>query len=329
MKTSVILFVAGLVVVKSAGTTTNPPTNNLTFVVPPYGKAEGIISVNCSEIHHEITTEQTFGGMICSDSVLQVYAGRKNSVKVATAFFEGVLPNEAYMTTMDDYWPPDCPLRPKELNFYVEVSVTFTAQYTQPTTLGPQNMGTHTLRIGQGHYGGAIGGNNWWIEGVEGCRPQEGDERDNCGIICTNKEGQKITFRANDDADNAEVGVYFPTFSPQHFNPTPAPTPEPTTRTPTTRAPTTRAPTRNSDPDCLRTHPGVERKNPDPKVAAEMCHAHAAWLTANYNIVGRVFPGENTTYEDAGVDGTACTVFNYLSTTERDYWCNCRCPADE
>jgi hypothetical protein len=123
--------------------------------------------------------------------------------------------------------------------------------------------------------------------------------------------------------------IFPPPPPPPEIFPTSAPTPAPTPA-PTTRTPTTRAPTRNSDPDCLRTHPGVKTNSADPVVAAKMCGAHAAWLTANYNIEGFVFPGDrNTTYEDAGVDGTACTVFNYLSTTEKDYWCDCRCPADE
>jgi hypothetical protein len=84
-------------------------------------------------------------------------------------------------------------------------------------------MGTHTLRIGQGHYGGAIGyGNNWWIEGVKGtlCQRNNGhvngpvlrDGRDKCGIICKNKQGQSIIFTAADFED--ETTVIFPRCGP-------------------------------------------------------------------------------------------------------------------
>jgi hypothetical protein len=349
MKTSVILFVAGLVVVKSAGTTMRMDVwNELQFlanehvpVVPPYKEETGelvhaeashYIIVNCTEKHHEITTKMPFGGIVCIDNTLNVVAGRKNSVDVSRAFFKGVPLNSALMTTFADWGipAPNCPPRPVELNFYVEVDVTF--QYgVRPSFIGPVNMGTYTLRIGQGHYdGNGIGGNNWWIEGVQGtlCRPltYDADAGDFCGITCKNEGEFSITFQANmyDGGRNRDVLVDFmprPTSKP-----TLAPTSKPTTLAPTSK-PTTRAPTRNSNPDCLRTHPGVETNSPDSVVAAETCRAHAAWLTANYNIEGRVFPGENTTYEDAGVDGTACTVFNYLSTTED--WCKCRCPADE
>ncbi len=97
MKTSVILFVAGLVVVKSAGTTMRGEyENNLSFVLSP----SQYLSVNCSEIHHEITNGQPYDGILCNDNVLSVSAGRKNSVDVATAFFNGVPSNGAYMTTV-------------------------------------------------------------------------------------------------------------------------------------------------------------------------------------------------------------------------------------
>jgi hypothetical protein len=211
MKTSVILFVAGLVVVKSAGTTMRGEhVNNLSFVLGSseeetgelvLAEASQYLSVNCSEIHHEITNKQPYDGILCNDNVLSVLAGRKSSVDVATAFFNGVPSNGAYMTTFDAYFPPNCAPEPKELNFYVEVGVTFTR--------GSQNMGTHTLRIGQGHYGGAspLGyGNNWWIEGVGGtlCQRNDGhvnghvlrDVRNYCGIICKNKQGQRIIFLA-------------------------------------------------------------------------------------------------------------------------------------
>jgi hypothetical protein len=216
MKTSVILFVAGLVVGKSAGTT----TNNVTFLVPWYEKPTGIISLNCIERHYEITTGQPYDRNSCSDNVLSVRAERKNSVKVATDFFEGVPADVAYMTSaFDDQWP-DCPARPKELNFYVEVDVTF--------TLGPQNMGTHTLRIGQGHHGRdeGLGYNNWWIErGTLGGKARgEGDKKISCGIACQNKEGQIIIFQPGDEV--YEVDVIFPP-----PDPTSKPTPAPTTRT--------------------------------------------------------------------------------------------------
>jgi hypothetical protein len=309
MKTSVILFVAGLVVVKSAGTT----NNGLNFVTPRYEKETGIISLNCIERHYEITTGQTYDGISCSDNVLSVRADHKNSVEVATAFFEGVPADVAYTSSCLDSRGPDCPARPKELNFYVEVDVTF--------TLDSQNMGTHTLRIGQGHAGGDgswFGYNNWWIEGGTLCQPYEGESGPDsgklaCAIACQNKEGQIIIFQPGD-----EYYEVFVSFLP----PTPAPTPAPTTRTPTTRAPT-----RNYNPECLSSLPGVDGE--DLEASHNLCVEHYNWLTQNWNTTGP-FPGEPNVYEKAGVDGSPCSIVNYLSNRTKeekdDTWCLCQCP---
>lgn len=112
------------------------------------------------------------------------------------------------------------------------------------------------------------------------------------------------------------------------FKPAP-PTPAPTAPTPApaTPAPTTPAPTPDYSPDCLGTFPGAETKSPNVTFASELCREHVVWLRANWNLTGRPFPGEETPYEAAGVDGSDCTILNYLSTTRDDYWCNCPCPA--
>jgi hypothetical protein len=310
MKTSVILFVAGLAVAKSAGTTMRDLEQSWLQFNPIGGI--GSITVKCSDLGHDIAPQNTYGSLFCSDNVLTVVAGNDHSSGlVADNFLHSVT---AKLATNYGGSYPDC-FSPKKLNFYVEVNVTFTQ--------GTEDRGTHTLWIGQGTYGFIFPVQNWWIGGPR-CHSNP-NPLSSCGIKCDNEDGQIVLFDNENMDDDLAIYVTLPSPDPTS-KPTPAPTPAPTTRTPTTRAPT-----RNSDPDCLRTHPGVEKRSPYPDIAADMCGAHAAWLTANYNIAGHLFPGDrNTTYEDAGVDGTACTVFNYLSNnTSEDYWCKCRCPADE
>jgi hypothetical protein len=112
-----------------------------------------------------------------------------------------------------------------------------------------------------------------------------------------------------------EIGVYDrPPEPPQPtFYPTAPHTPWPTRPTlAPTKQPT--APTRNYNPDCLRAP------------HTQMCQDHVLWLRANWNLTAGPFPGVVNPYEDAGVDGTDCTILQYLSTAQNDTWCNCLCP---
>jgi hypothetical protein len=101
-----------------------------------------------------------------------------------------------------------------------------------------------------------------------------------------------------------EVGVYDRQSTPQ---PTQFPTPPPTSKP-------TLAPTRNYNPDCLRAP------------HTQICQDHVLWLRANWNLTAGPFPGVVNQFEDAGVDGTDCTILQYLSTAQNDTWCNCLCP---
>jgi hypothetical protein len=192
MKASVILVlvVAGLTVAKSVGTTLRsmgqveqPVTSGLAFL-DPGGR---ILSVKCIYRAHGITPGQTYVGLVCGDNVLEVVAGRENSPIVAAGFEQGIDADKMFTTS-------DCCCQgsPKELNFYVEVNITF--------TMGSEDMGTHTLRFGQGHYGGWSPDNNWWVGGTL-CQHSP------CGIICINEENQKVALSWN--ADLNQVGVEF------------------------------------------------------------------------------------------------------------------------
>ena len=189
MKASVILVVAGLAAAKSAGTTMRStgqveqtPANELNFLEP----GGQYVSIKCSEIAHEITQGQQYLGLTCGDNVLTVIAGRENSPDVAMGFEHGIDATQMFSTA-----DACCAGSPKELNFYVEVNMTF--------TVGSTDVGTHTLRIGQGHYGGwGPGGNNWWVGGTH-C------QNSLTGINCINKDGQKLFLGWNAQNDQVEI----------------------------------------------------------------------------------------------------------------------------
>jgi hypothetical protein len=195
MKASVILVlvVARLTVAKSVGTTMRstgqvdeqPPSNTLAFL------AEGL-SIKCIERAHGITQGQTYVGVVCGADVLAVIAGRENSADMAYDFEKGI----EMFTTIDDCSGEQTGVGfPQELNFYVEVDITF--------MMGSKDMGTHTLRFGQGHYGGWIGGNNWWVGGTN-CHYT------NCGITCHNNDGQKVQLYSGEkNRENNVVHVGF------------------------------------------------------------------------------------------------------------------------
>ncbi len=191
MKTSVILFVAGLAVAKSAGTTMRGLEMN-TLQFDPF-PGTGNINVTCSEIGHNITAGQTYGTSFCRDNSLTVVAGRHSSDAMAIGFKNAV---EAMMTTNWGGSGQHC-VSPSQLNFYVEVNVTFTQVSTE-------DRRTHTLWIGQGHYGDN-GGNNWWIGGP---RCFLNPNAAACGIKCDNEDGQIVLFDREDE--NSRVDVTLP-----------------------------------------------------------------------------------------------------------------------
>ncbi len=66
--------------------------------------------------------------------------------------------------------------------------------------------------------------------------------------------------------------------------------------------------------------------------AAKDCLDHVNWLTDHWNDappVGSSFPGESAglnEYQLVGVDGSRCSIVNYLSVNQSDHWCDCFCP---
>jgi hypothetical protein len=101
------------------------------------------------------------------------------------------------------------------------------------------------------------------------------------------------------------------------------PTPQPTHFP--TPAPTTHAPTADYHPECLSSLPGVDGE--DLEASHKLCKDHYNWLTQNWNTT---FAGEPNVYEKAGVDGSPCSIVNYLSNRTKeekdDTWCLCQCP---
>jgi hypothetical protein len=71
---------------------------------------------------HNITAGQTYGKSYCRDNTLTVVAGRHSSDAMAIGFKNAV---EAMRTTNWGGSGQDC-ASPSQLNFYVEVNVTFT-----------------------------------------------------------------------------------------------------------------------------------------------------------------------------------------------------------
>jgi hypothetical protein len=104
--------------------------------------------------------------------------------------------------------------------------------------------------------------------------------------------------------------------------PTPAPTPMPTP------APTTSAPTADFHPECLSSLPGVDGE--DLEASHNLCKDHYNWLTQYWNTTLGPFAGDPNVYEKAGVDGSPCSIVNYLSNRTKeekdDTWCLCQCP---
>ena len=189
MKTSVILFVAGLAVAKSAGTTMRDLEQSELAFNPVGGM--GSISVKCSDLGHDIASQSTYGSLFCSDNMLTVVAGNDYSdTEVADNFKKNV---QAMMVTNWGGSGQDC-ASPKSLNFYVEVNVTFTQ--------GTEDRGTHTLWIGEGTYGGIWDRKNWWIGGPR-CTLHP-NQRSSCGIKCSNEDGQIVFF----DTENDDWNVY-------------------------------------------------------------------------------------------------------------------------
>jgi hypothetical protein len=176
MKASVILIVAGLAVAKSAGTsmryTEQAPANTLIF---HRGADVSPVFIQCSSIYPIISEGQPYGGVFCGYNNLVVMAGR-NGTKPVADVFKGGLNAWNMMATVGGHGTPEL------LNFDIEADFSMKLGGSQG-----QDMGTYSLRIGQGHNPGQ---NNWWIGG-EHCSRVE------CGITCGQGE-QYVTFKPND-----------------------------------------------------------------------------------------------------------------------------------
>lgn len=185
MKASIILVAAGLAAAKSAGMSMRSGAilrdNQLTF--EPTGAET--VSVTCSEIDHSISVGQPYKGLACVSNTLSVLAGRHDSSDVAKGFENGLDANHMFTTS-----EKGSAGSPKALNFYVDVNMSF--------KVGSTDLGSHTLRIGQGHI--SHGGNNWWVGGTN-CFSAKS------GINCMNKDGQKLFLGVKDNCDQLSVEI--------------------------------------------------------------------------------------------------------------------------